>query len=153
MHNKQEGEKKQDIKKKKNKKKNKEGFEVTMSVEIITFKKLGFFPELAAAGCPVSNPDNLWKSPLLVLWRHWMHLNAMHPVMSENQFHCTSCVCVCHNERKCQTNGKHDKRYRRYFQVSSSMHNAKKITTRARGPVHQSICHPYRRKKEKFVCV
>ena len=25
----------------------------------------------------------------LVLWRHWMHLNFMHPVMSENQFHCT----------------------------------------------------------------
>ena len=25
------------------------------------------------------------------------------------------CVCVCHNERKCQTNGKHDKRHRRYF--------------------------------------
>ena len=49
----------------------------------------------SAAGCPVSNPDNLWKSPLLVLWRQWMHLNAMHPVMSENQFHCTSlCVCV-----------------------------------------------------------
>ena len=25
----------------------------------------------------------------LVLWRHWMHLNFMHPVTSENQFHCT----------------------------------------------------------------
>ena len=25
------------------------------------------------------------------------------------------CVCVCHNEKKCQTNGKHDKRHRRYF--------------------------------------
>ena len=25
----------------------------------------------------------------LVLWRHWMHLNYMHPVTSENQFHCT----------------------------------------------------------------
>ena len=24
-------------------------------------------------------------------------------------------VCVCHNEKKCQTNGKHDKRHRRYF--------------------------------------
>ena len=25
----------------------------------------------------------------MVLWRHWMHLNFMHPVTSENQFHCT----------------------------------------------------------------
>ena len=25
------------------------------------------------------------------------------------------CVCVCHNVKKCQTNGKHDKRHRRYF--------------------------------------
>ena len=25
----------------------------------------------------------------LVLWRHWMHLNVMLPVTSENQFHCT----------------------------------------------------------------
>ena len=24
-----------------------------------------------------------------------------------------ACVCVCHNEKKCQTNGKHDKRHRR----------------------------------------
>ena len=121
-HNKQERKRKEkEITKKKRTKKNKEGFEVTMSVEIITFKKLGFFPRLlglfflpkysfrramlqlefgeskpevsqlehsitetrkaascssetlrsnagsgpAAAGCPVSNPDNLWKSPLL----------------------------------------------------------------------------------------
>ena len=25
----------------------------------------------------------------LVLWRHWVHLSYMHPVTSENQFHCT----------------------------------------------------------------
>ena len=25
----------------------------------------------------------------MVLWRHWMHLSYMHPVTSENQFHCT----------------------------------------------------------------
>ena len=24
----------------------------------------------------------------LVFWHHWMHLNLMHPVTSENQFHC-----------------------------------------------------------------
>ena len=50
-----------------------------------------------------------------------------------------ACVCMCHNEKKCRTNGKHDKRHRRYFQVSSSKHNAKKIATRVRGPFHQSI--------------
>ena len=48
------------------------------------------------------------------------------------------CVCVCHKEKKCQTNGKHDKRHP-ILQVSSSKHNAKKITTRERGPFHQSI--------------
>ena len=26
----------------------------------------------------------------LVLWRHWTHLDYMHPVTSEIQFHCTS---------------------------------------------------------------
>ena len=51
MHNKQERKRKeQDIKKKKRRtKENKEGFEVTMSVEIITFKKLGFFPVYLAS--------------------------------------------------------------------------------------------------------
>ena len=46
-HNKQERKRKEkEIKKKKEEqaKTNKEGFEVTMSVEIITLKKLGFFP-------------------------------------------------------------------------------------------------------------
>ena len=50
-HNKQERKRKEkEIKKKRtkkkrtNKNKQKKGFEATMSVEIITFKKLGFFP-------------------------------------------------------------------------------------------------------------
>ena len=43
MHNKQERKRKEEDIKKKKEQKNKEGFEVTMSVEIITFKKLGFF--------------------------------------------------------------------------------------------------------------
>ena len=30
----------------------------------------------------------------LVLWRHWMHATQVHPVMSENHFHCTR-LCVC----------------------------------------------------------
>ena len=37
------------------------------------------------------------------------------------------CVCVCHNEKKCQTNGKHDKRYRRYFKlIPKTIGNRKK---------------------------
>ena len=36
----------------------------------------------------------------LVLWHHWMHLNFIHSVTSENQFHCTrlnarTFVCLC----------------------------------------------------------
>ena len=30
-------------------------------------------------------------------------------------FVCVWCICVCHNEKKCLTNGKHDKRHRRHF--------------------------------------
>ena len=30
----------------------------------------------------------------LVLWRHWMHLSYVHPVTSENQFHCTRLYCM-----------------------------------------------------------
>ena len=48
------------------------------------------------------------------------------------------CVCVCHNEKKCQTNGQARQATPAIFQVSSSKHNAKKITTRERGPFHQS---------------
>ena len=104
---------------------------------------------------PVSNPDNLWKSPLLVLWRHWMHLNAMHPVMSENQFHCTRLrVCVCHNERKCQTNGKHDKRYRRYFKLTPITQiyrerNSNETETDTRGFWGMRGCHERESGQEK----
>ena len=50
------------------------------------------------------------------------------------------CVCVCHNEKR----GRPDEWQARQatqaiLQVSSSKHNAKKITTRVRGPFHQSI--------------
>ena len=42
-------------------------------------------------------------------------------------------------KKKCQMNGKHDQQYRQsILQVSSSKHNARKIT-RVRGPFHQSI--------------
>ena len=48
------------------------------------------------------------------------------------------CVCVTMKKKRCQTNGKH-KRHPAILQVSSSEHNAKKITARERGPFHQSI--------------
>ena len=49
-------------------------------------------------------------------------------------------VCVCHSEKKCQTNGKHDKRrILAILQISSSKHNTNRNTTRGRGPFHQSI--------------
>ena len=93
----------------------------------------------------------------LVLWRHWMHLNVMLPVMSENQFHCTRlcvcvCVCVCHNERKCHTNGKHDKRDLRYFKLVAA---CKENYNKSKRPVSSvNRCHPLiQKKKEKFVCV
>ena len=31
----------------------------------------------------------------LVLWRHWMHVAQVHPVTSENQFHCTILYYRC----------------------------------------------------------
>ena len=48
----------------------------------------------------------------LDLWRPWMHLNFMHPVTSENRFHCT-----VHQTVDTGTGGgytrKHDRRARR----------------------------------------
>ena len=37
------------------------------------------------------------------------------------------CMCACHNEKKCQTNGKHDKRYRRYFKRSATSTTQRKL--------------------------
>ena len=36
-------------------------------------------------------------------------------------------VCVCHNEKKCQTNGKHDKRHRRYFKEAAASTTQRKL--------------------------
>ena len=38
----------------------------------------------------------------LPLWHHWMHPSNMLPVMSENQFHCTSCsvLFVCYQSKR-----------------------------------------------------
>ena len=88
----------------------------------------------------------------LVLLRHWMHLNVMLPVMSENQFYCTRLyVCVCHNERKCQTNGKHDKRYRWYFKLVAA---CKENYNKSKRPVSSvNRCHPLYRRKKRTLCV
>ena len=52
---------------------------------------------------------------------------------------------MCHNEKKCQTNGKHDQRY-----SSSRKHTAKENYKKSKRPVSSvDHCHPYRRKKEK----
>ena len=49
------------------------------------------------------------------------------------------CVCVCHNEKKVPDEWQARQAAQAILQVSSSKHNAKKITTRVRGPFHQSI--------------
>ena len=48
-------------------------------------------------------------------------------------------VCVCHNEKKVPDEWQARQATQAILQVSSSKHNAKKITTKARGPFHQSI--------------
>ena len=48
-------------------------------------------------------------------------------------------VCVCHNEKKVPDEWQARQATQAILQVSSSKHNAKKITTRVRGPFHQSI--------------
>ena len=50
-----------------------------------------------------------------------------------------ACVCVCHNEKKVPDEWQTRQATPVILQVSSSKHNAKKITTRIRGPFHQSI--------------
>ena len=50
-----------------------------------------------------------------------------------------ACVCVCHNEKKVPDEWQARQATPEIFQVSSSKHNAKKITTRERGLFHQSI--------------
>ena len=49
------------------------------------------------------------------------------------------CVCVCHNEKKVPDEWQARQATPAILQVSSSKHNAKKITTSERGPFHQSI--------------
>ena len=48
-------------------------------------------------------------------------------------------VCVCHNEKRVPDEWQARQATQAILQVSSSKHNAKKITTRVRGPFHQSI--------------
>ena len=48
-------------------------------------------------------------------------------------------VCVCHHEKKVPDEWQARQAIPAILQVGSSKHNAKKITTRVRGPFHQSI--------------
>ena len=48
-------------------------------------------------------------------------------------------VCVCYNEKKVPDKWQARQATPAILQVSSSKHNTKKITTRERGPFHQSI--------------
>ena len=52
---------------------------------------------------------------------------------------CVVCACVCHNEKKVPDEWQARQATPAILQVSSSKHNAKKITTSVRGPFHQSI--------------
>ena len=65
------------------------------------------------------------------------------------------CVCVCVSQRK-KVPDKWQARQATpaILQVSSSKHNAKKITTRERGPFHQSvtaILTEEKREEKKFI--
>ena len=60
-----------------------------------------------------------------------------------------ACVFVCHNERRVPDEWQARQATQAIFQVSSSKHNAKEITTRVRGPFHQSITATLTEEKEK----
>ena len=61
-------------------------------------------------------------------------------LLRENRnFVCHYGVCVCHNEKRVPDEWQARQATQAILQVSSSKHNAKKITTRVRGPFHQSI--------------
>ena len=57
------------------------------------------------------------------------------------------CVCVT-MKRKCQTNGKHNKRYWRYFKYQQAQRK-EKYNNKKRPILSVDHCHPYGRKKEK----
>ena len=58
-----------------------------------------------------------------------------------------SCVCVCFTmKRKCQTNGKHDKRHRRYFKFAARSGTQRKSNKRKKSVWTVDHCHSYRRK-------
>ena len=59
------------------------------------------------------------------------------------------CVCVCHNAKRVPDEWQARQATPAMLQVSSSKHNAKKITKRVRGPFHQSITAILTEEKEK----
>ena len=55
------------------------------------------------------------EEELTILKKENMEEGTILPLPEKRPYACTLCVCVCHNEKKCQTNGKRDKRYQRYL--------------------------------------
>ena len=102
-----------------------------------------------------STVNRAWCSEIGSVWSFDAPvLHASVIITSENQFHCTRlyvCVHMCVTMKKVP----HEWQARQAIpamlsQVSSSKHNAKKITTRIGGPFHQSITAiHYRRKKRR----
>ena len=100
-------------------------------------------------------PPMTEKIPVLMMilaWSSWLlikrpfdliKLGATHAESSsENNaagVHACVRVCMCHNEKKVPDEWQARQATPAILQVSSSKHNAKKITTRVRGPFHQSI--------------
>ena len=62
---------------------------------------------------------------------------------------CAVTMTVCHNEKKVPVEWQARQATQAIVQVSSSKHNAKKITTRERGPFHQSITAILTEKKRR----
>ena len=59
------------------------------------------------------------------------------------------CVCVCHNEKRVPDEWQARQATQAILQVSSSKHNAKKITTRVRGRFISRSLPSLQKKKEK----
>ena len=59
------------------------------------------------------------------------------------------CVCLCHNEKKCQTNGKHDVRHRRYFKYAAAITTQRKLQQEKEAHFISQSLPSLQKKKEK----
>ena len=60
-----------------------------------------------------------------------------------------NCVCVCYNEKKCQTNGKHDERHRRYFKLAAASTTQRKLQQEKEARFISRSLPSLQKKKEK----